>query len=152
MQTFLPYPDYYKSALVLDMKRLQKQIAEGTQIMKAMHGFYRKPDKPDRPGAWENHPATVMWRNCPEGLFQYLKIVHRMWMARSLHRTTPHKSYVELYELFRHLDRPWRVCPWWICDPEVFRSHRANLTRKDPEYYSQFWDEDPTLPYKWPSS
>lgn len=30
-------------------------------------------------------------------------------------------------------------------------SHRSNLLRKEPEYYTQFgWTEPPDLPYVWP--
>ena len=41
--------------------------------------------------------------------------------------------------------------PPWLGDPDLHRSHRANLLRKKPEHYSQFWDEDPSLPYVWPN-
>ena len=33
MQTFLPYPDFVKSALVLDYRRLGKQRVEARQIL-----------------------------------------------------------------------------------------------------------------------
>ena len=33
---------------------------------------------------------------------------------------------------------------------EFYSSHRANLLRKDYEYYSQFkWKENPESPYVW---
>ena len=38
MQTFLPYPDFKKSASCLDYKRLGKQRVEGLQILNAIQG------------------------------------------------------------------------------------------------------------------
>ena len=39
---------------------------------------------------------------------------------------------------------------YWFGDFEFHSSHRANLLRKDYEYYSQFkWKEDATNPYTW---
>ena len=54
MQTFLPYSDFIKCAQVLDYRRLNKQITEATQILKAIE---RKQ------GGWVNHPITKMWWN-----------------------------------------------------------------------------------------
>jgi hypothetical protein len=47
------------------------------------------------------------------------------------------------------------VIPPWVSDYRVWVSHRANLIRKDPIYYSQFnWCIDPmhalTVEYYWP--
>ena len=39
MQTFLPYPDFAKSAMCLDNKRLGKQRIECLQILKALNDF-----------------------------------------------------------------------------------------------------------------
>jgi hypothetical protein len=41
--------------------------------------------------------------------------------------------------------------PSWFGLEEFHRSHRSNLLRKDYEYYSQYFDEDPNLPYYWPA-
>ena len=41
--------------------------------------------------------------------------------------------------------------PWWLGDEEFHASHRANLLRKDYEYYSKFgWTEDTETAYFWP--
>jgi len=53
MQTFLPYADFFKSAFVLDNRRLNKQITECKQIWIASV-FGR--------GNWTNHPAVRMWQ------------------------------------------------------------------------------------------
>jgi hypothetical protein len=40
--------------------------------------------------------------------------------------------------------------PHWLGNKSFHSSHRANLLRKDYEYYSQFgWEEDSTNPYSW---
>ena len=40
--------------------------------------------------------------------------------------------------------------PHWLGNEKFHSSHRANLLRKDYEYYSQFgWDENPESPYVW---
>ena len=42
------------------------------------------------------------------------------------------------------------VLPHWLGDEEFHSSHRANLLRKDIQFYSQFgWTENPTDPYMW---
>ena len=45
----------------------------------------------------------------------------------------------------------WRIkMPWWLGFEPLHSSHRANLLRKDPEYYSKHnWTEDPADPYVW---
>jgi hypothetical protein len=36
-------------------------------------------------------------------------------------------------------------------NPEVHSSHRANLLRKDPNFYGKYgWQESPEIPYFWP--
>ena len=42
------------------------------------------------------------------------------------------------------------VLPYWLGNEEFHSSHRANLLRKDSEYYSKHgWTEDPNDPYVW---
>ena len=51
VQTFLPYPDFERSARTLDPKRLGKQRVETIQVVRAL----------TRPGyGWANHPAVLM--------------------------------------------------------------------------------------------
>ncbi len=53
MQTFLPYPDFKRSAKVLDYRRLGKQRVEALQILKAL--------QVENYG-WRNHPIVKMWK------------------------------------------------------------------------------------------
>ena len=42
------------------------------------------------------------------------------------------------------------VMPPWVGSKEFHQSHKSNLTRKQPEYYSKYWSVSPHLPYIWP--
>ena len=53
MQTFLPYPDFQKTAQCLDNKRLGKQRVEARQIISTLEG---------KSNGWRNHPAVKMWK------------------------------------------------------------------------------------------
>ena len=62
MQTFLPYPDFERSARSLDLRRLGKQRVEALQVVRAL----------TRPGyGWQHHPAVLMWRGHEEALGRY---------------------------------------------------------------------------------
>ena len=53
MQTFLPYPSFEESSVVLDSPRLGKQRVETLQILRAV----LLPSY-----GWQRHPVTQMWR------------------------------------------------------------------------------------------
>lgn len=132
MQTFLPYADFRKSAKVLDAKRLGKQRVEAQQILNAMK---RKS------GGWVNHPATKMWREFSEALVVYRNECILEWVRRG-YRNTMEIIAVEAACI---------VFPNWLGDERIHASHRSNLLRKDPVYYSQFnWKEKNDMPYYWP--
>ena len=130
MQTFLPYPDFVASAQALDYRRLGKQRVECNQLLDAIRYG----------GGWRNHPAARMWRHYPNALTLYRNIVIQEWRRRGYVNSLPYLpiSFPVVY-------------PWWFGDPAFHASHRSNLLRKDPAYYSQFnWLEPPTLEYIWP--
>jgi hypothetical protein len=138
MQTFLPYPNFRESARVLDRQRLGKQRVESWQILTALSGAGK---------GWHNHPAVKMWRGHEYALTQYGIAVCDEWIARG-YRDTCRQKIADMFFVLRPGD-----CgdPPWLGDPEFHGSHRANLLRKAPEWYSQFgWTEDPTTPYVWP--
>jgi hypothetical protein len=42
------------------------------------------------------------------------------------------------------------VLPKWFGNETFHSSHRANLLKKDPEFYSKYqWSENPNDPYVW---
>lgn len=138
MQTFLPYPDFAKSASVLDNKRLGKQRVEAKQIYLALT---------DATYGWQNHPAVRMWRGFEFALCHYGVEICREWRRRGFKDT--------LYEFF--WPRDWAInseyYPDWLGSSDFHASHRSNLLRKDPIWYGQFgWTEGPDLPYVWPTN
>lgn len=130
MQTFLPYPDFYESACVLDDKRLGKQRVEAYQILRTLRGVT---------SGWRHHPAVRMWRGYEEALEQYMGWMIRQWIHRGFRNTM-------------RLPQPAHCsAPPWLGDDQLHSSHRSNLLRKDPVYYAQFgWSEPDNLPYFWP--
>jgi|TARA_B100001750_G_C14914943_1_gene306444 hypothetical protein len=137
MQTFLPYHTFKESASALDWKRLGKQRVEAMQIINAIEGRPRKDGKPYK--GWINHPCSVMWGDYVIALKQYANTIIDEWINRG------YKNNMKFY----NIKLPFEM-PHWLGNKEFHSSHRANLLRKDYEYYSQFgWTEDPKLPYVW---
>lgn len=64
MQIFLPYSSPFLTAKILDKKRLNKQIIECKQIIKAIKG---------ESNAWKNHPVVLMYKNHLDWLNYYMK-------------------------------------------------------------------------------
>lgn len=149
MQTFLPFKDFDDSARALDNKRLNKQILEGYQILKVLNN-------PDPRAAWRNHPAAKMWEGHEQALFLYIKAMLKQADFRGI-KTDKNKD--NIYTLRLATLKNWGngYPSWFKTDIDrVTESHRANLYRKDPEYYYQF-SEDQASPccdkcqYYWPT-
>ena len=137
MQTFLPYESFAESAKVLDWRRLGKQRVEAMQIIKAITGEKRLDVKPYK--GWINHPASVMWKPYPDALKLYTNVIILEWIERG------YNNNMEIYDIHGTPNMPH-----WLGKESFHSSHRANLLRKDYEYYSQFgWDENPEKPYVW---
>jgi hypothetical protein len=131
MQTFLPYPDYVDTARCLDYRRLGKQRVEAYQILRTLRGEGKK--------GWQHHPAVLMWKGHEAALAQYMNIMIREWKLRGYKNT------------MQELDLGPAFPPPWLYSEGFCASHRSNLLRKDPIYYSQFgWSETADLPYVWP--
>lgn len=137
MQTFLPYADFHECARCLDNKRLGKQRVEVLQILNALQN-------PDAKG-WRNHPATLMWKNHQACLIRYGVAICDEWQRRGFRDTVKDKLLERLPLVGPCEDPPW------IGDERLHASHRANLLRKDPEFYGRYgWREDATAAYHWP--
>jgi hypothetical protein len=140
MQTFLPYADYAKSARVLDNKRLGKQRSECLQILRAL----TLPKY-----GWKNHTATRMWRGHEQSLAQYSVAICDEWIARGYKDTCRQKIIDQIGNFLP--DQSISIAPSWLGNEEIHASHRSNLLRKAPEWYSQFnWSEPNDLEYVWP--
>lgn len=142
MQTFLPYRDFSKSAMVLDDKRLGKQRVECYQILRTLLGVSK---------GWQNHPAVRMWRGYEHVLYQYTRHVCQEWKRRGFKDTVEDKVN-QLYLERKGLPPKRFQYPPWLGRPTFHKSHRSNLLRKAPEHYRKYW---PTLaddlPYEWPA-
>jgi len=138
MQTFLPYPDFVKSAKAIDYRRCGKQRLEAMQLVNSTLKLLENPDA--RVG-WMNHPARAMWDGYLPALKHYHNIFVQEWVSRG------YKNTMKLYD-----DLPSTiVLPPWVGDDRVHASHRSNLLRKDPTHYAQFgWSEPDNIEYYWP--
>lgn len=131
MQTFLPYPDFLKSAQSLDYRRLGKQRAECLQILR---------------GQFSSHPASKMWRNHQYQLAEYGLIVCNTWILLGFEDTCYDKIKTE-QENFVDTG-----LPHWFGDEKFHQAHRSNLLAKDFEFYkNKFPNDKPGLPYIWPN-
>jgi len=138
MQTFLPYPDFARSAQCLDRQRLGKQRVETLQILNAL----TNPNY-----GWRNHPATRMWTGCTQALATYGLEMCREWLRRGYDDNTGPK----IAAFFDTSDSNPQM-PRWLGMDAFHASHRSNLLRKDRAHYSQFnWTEHDDLPYHWPT-
>jgi len=128
MQTFLPYESFTKSAQVLDYRRLGKQRVEAKQILQAI----------ENQTGWKNHPIVKMWTPYTNALKQYANIIITEWIGRG------YNNNMEFYDIDNV------EYPDWLGDERFHSSHRANLLRKDFDYYSQYkWKENSESPYVW---
>ena len=94
---------------------------------------------------WRNHPATKMWRGYERALCRYTLVICEQWSSRGF-KDTVAENIIARIDLF-----PDTGMPPWLGDPAFHASHRSNLLRKDPEFYSQFgWQEPGDLEYVWP--
>ena len=132
MQTFLPYPSYRKTFKVLDYRRLGKQRVEAKQILNVL--LNRTETR-----GWRNHPITRMW----EGYEPALQLYHNMCISEWISQGYNNNMVLE------DITEPI-IFPHWLGNKQFHSSHRANLLRKDLEYYSKFnWIENPINPYAW---
>ena len=124
VNTFLVHPDYAISAKVLDRARLGKQRVECAQIIDAITAL--KENRAEKRG-WTNHPATRSWVDNLDSLKLYFNAVVSEWIAR---------GGANNYELYTDID-PNTPKPYWADCAPVHYSHMAQLTQKDPRYYSE---------------
>jgi hypothetical protein len=138
MQIFLPYPDFKQSLEVLDNKRLGKQRVETYQIISAIT---RRPKLDGTPyKGWLNHPCSVMWKNYVPALKLYMNFAIQEWIRRGFQNTME----------FENIEKTDIIIPSFIGNEKFHSSHRANLLKKDFEFYSKYgWSENPSDPYVW---
>ena len=142
MQTFLPYPDFDRTAQALDYRRLCKQRVEAKQILKALHRRSLLAEGVEvKNTGWLNHPATLMWEGHELALCEYMNAMIREWVRRGYKNTMPLAALGSLEVLY----------PEWLGADDFHRAHQSNLLAKAPEFYNRYqWDVPDDLPYVWP--
>ncbi|WP_326595189.1 MSMEG_6728 family protein [Streptomyces sp. NBC_01803] len=151
MQTFLPYPDFARSAGVLDVRRLGKQRVEALQVLRGL----------TVPGyGWRHHPAVRMWAGYEEALVRYGLEMCRVWVVGGRRDTCAVSLAADFAALGarRRIRRQERLAaggdvPPWLGDEAFHRGHQSALVRKDPAFYTERFPGVPDdLPYVWPVS
>jgi hypothetical protein len=155
MQTFNTHTTYPRTMAHLDKQRLGKQRLETWQILRLLRG--------ETKNNWTNHPAVKMWRGFEPSLVMYgFYVCHEwrivrgyedeMWGRFATYAreygmldTYANDSKTALYANGRE-----PVTPPWLSDLWVLRSHRSNLMRKDPKFYSVYRGTPENMPYLWP--
>lgn len=151
MQTFVPFPDIYRIAEVLDTKRLFKQVVEAKQILLTLRAM-QDPDANTKTLGWRNHPAVRMWKGYEGFLSKYLQTLLVESIARGVN-ADPAKYDDAL--IWARKASPVQVSPgWWNGD--IHYTHRVNLCAKDWDHYAPlfvdvFDDDVGKLGYHWPA-
>ena len=148
MQTFLPYPDFERSARALDQKRLGKQRVETIQIVRALTW---------EDYGWKNHPAVLMWKGFEEALGRYGFVCCDVWTELGFGDTCA-TTIADDLRTFGITDVRTQdeladagALPPWLGNEDLHRSHQSSLLRKDPEHYGpMFPGVADDLPYVWP--
>jgi hypothetical protein len=148
VQTFLPYPDFARSARALDRRRLGKQRVETIQVVRAL----------TVPGyGWRNHPAALMWKGYEEALGRYGLTCCEVWTGLGFGDTCATTIATDLRTAGVTAIRTEAelaaagALPPWLGDEDFHRSHQSSLLRKDPDFYGpQFPGVPDDLEYVWP--
>jgi hypothetical protein len=146
VQTFLPFPDFVRSAEVLDSPRLGKQRVETLQVLRAL-------ELPEY--GWANHPAVRMWRGRTPALVLYGLTMVRAWKDRGHADSTDvliGEFAPQVQDATQQDLDALGLLPAWLGDDRVHLSHRSALVRKDPAHYRPLLGDDvpDDLPYFWP--
>ena len=135
MQTFLPYPAMRDSLDALDNKRLNKQILETYQILNVLSGQSKS-------NAWRNHPAVLMWEGAESELWRYGMTAIKLADMRGI---KTENNLANMDALAKKVGASWGdEEPAWRKNPTILKrvntTHKANLYRKDSEYYAEYAD------------
>lgn len=147
MQTFLPYPNFRKSALSLDKKRCWKQVVETKQLICSLQAKNLPDDwvgsKSYQKQSYKNHPARLMW----VGYEDLLKDYYNSFLDISINKHKI-KTTMEYLKVDFHNDKPF-----WLGDDKFHRTHRARLIEKDENFYLPQFPNDKgfnNAQYWWP--
>lgn len=149
MQTFIPYPNCWRTANCLDNKRLGKQRVECKQILLTL-GIDVGEHRGNPLSRWRNHPAVRMWAGHELCLAEYAEIMCIEWKRRGFNDSLLPQFRAVVGSLAEGSLFQSRS-PDWLGRERLHASHRSNLLRKDHSWYGQFgWSEPADMEYVWP--
>lgn len=128
MQVFVPFSKPMACAMVLDSRRLNKQVIECRQILAAIRG---------EKSAWAHHPCVLMYSNHVEWLENYMKCLDCVREARNVHHEDADEG-VELLDLAEEWSAQANKNTPPFLTEEFCEQHRRRLYTKNEEVYSQF--------------
>jgi hypothetical protein len=148
MQTFLPYPDFTKSVVILDQRRLGKQRIENYQMLKALvtkvGGLH---------GGWARHPSSRMWKGYELALLAYQEATIHEWVTVRGYKDTCWEKSLAVFspeQLAAYKAGDYEM-PDWFGDLPLHRTHQASLVFKDPQLYQPlFPNVHGVIDYIWP--
>ena len=152
VNTFILNIDLKINAKMLDDKRLGKLRLETKQIINILENGN------DNAG-YSRHPAVLMWTNHTNALKIYFNYIVREWISRGFVNNMELYDINEKYYVIKSTfdgvktifyeekqDDDVTVFPWFFSWFPLIQSHKASLLRKNPEYYSHFYNQD-IIPY-----
>jgi hypothetical protein len=167
MQTFLPYPEFERTAQVLDNKRLGKQRLEALECLylitdmplytifpnlnKANSVTGKRTPIPNEKTRHYNHPCRWQWQGYPGYLALYGEAICLEWIDRGFedNQLPRFQELINMLGLYRN--KGYMERPTWLGDPAYHRSHQASLVSKLPSLYSaDFPDVEPDDTLIWP--
>ena len=107
----------FETAKALDSRRLNKQIIECRQILKAISGESK---------AWANHPATLQYKNHVVWLTYYTKCLEEF-----------KGGFIQKAEYWNNVAK--NFTPDWHCE-DYLNQMKRRLYTKDSNFYSQWKD------------
>ncbi len=158
MQTFLSATELKTCAENLDSLRLNKQRVEAFQLYNIGIGLRLDSitdEVIEKARGFLNHPAALMWKPYLHYLCMYGEYISNECDKRGI------ADNRKLGDFFRRRkNRHEFIVPlWWLNEEtknKIIHSHRANLLRKDFDYYSKIFqniskEEAENTQYTWPT-
>lgn len=155
-QALLPYPDFPKTAIILDTQCLGTQRKNILQILNILHRVILTPGSDeqiniDTSTEQDDSPVIKMWKGYEISLCEFGLTVCEQWVDRG-----GIDKYIPLF--LQHMEwaanGDFRMSkPNWFGDEAYHLAQQSFLLRRSRQYYSRFFpDVRNDLPLVWPVS
>lgn len=128
MQTYLPYPDFVKSAEALDTQRLGTQIEDCVKILDTLHEVSDLSHYRD--------PIVRMWKFYEYRLSQFGLICCQEWYER---HEIDHDLLGKVNEHSNWSEGETTEYPIWWGDVDIHIQWRRLLIGEAPKFYQTMW-------------